>query len=554
MADVEFVIGAKDVASQVLGRVDSSVDKLERSTKKLESSSQGAYVNIGASIGTLAKATGVIYAASLAIDALVGAFRSIGGAMDDFDRATESVRAMDQAMELNGGSSEKLVEQYSTLADTIERKTNIEAESVMEMMKSAAALGVQNDQLDEVTMTAIGLSETLGVSLEDGLKKARLAAEGNFASFKKLIPSIDELATHDEKLAAVSELAAKGLAMKEAASHSAAGEMDRMNNALGNLGEVFGAVLSPIRELAARGITLLADAMTNILGPAVEDTQALFDAWEPVILSTIESIVNGIIGGLTMAQVIYENFGDVVDFVLSSIALRYETYRADTEHLFVTTLPTYVMWFADNFYEIIETAYSAVYTVVYNHVTKIIDAMAALWEFIASGGTSDVLGQLGEIAGRSYLEGFESSIAELPNIAARAMTSKEQELTSSMGAIGNKLASEYAKKIEGRLVSFAKNTEKEGELAFGFGGPGGEGLGEDDKKKGKGVSNAALQAVGGRLLARGPVEKQEDLLKRIAEAVGATAKNTAQIAGTNSELTEYERNKQNAPTFSLEEV
>jgi hypothetical protein len=58
------------------------------------------------------------------------------------------------------------------------------------------------------------------------------------------------------------------------------------------------------------------------------------------------------------------------------------------------------------------------YTVVSNHVTKIVDAFTALWEFIASGGTSDVLGQLGEISGRSYLAGFESSLTALPDIAA----------------------------------------------------------------------------------------------------------------------------------------
>jgi len=155
----------------------------------------------------------------------------------------------------------------------------------------------------------------LGVSLEDGLKKSRLATEGNFKAFEKLLPAIKEMKTDEEKLAAVMELSARGMAMKEAASQSAGGEAERMGHRVGNLMETIGALLAPIREVAYKGITLLADALANILGPAVESTQAMFETWEPVIMQAIESTVNGIVAGLTMAEVIFNNFGDVVGLV-----------------------------------------------------------------------------------------------------------------------------------------------------------------------------------------------------------------------------------------------
>jgi len=150
--------------------------------------------------------------------------------------------------------------------------------------------------------------------------------------------------------------------------------------------------------------------------------------------------------------VIFGNFSAVVGLVFDTIKLKYETYRADTEHLFVTTIPAYISWFGDNFFNIIETAFSAVYSIISNHISKIADTFKAFWDFISSGGGTDLLGELGDIAGRSYLEGFENSIESLPNVAARAMTATEKELQASIGVTAGKLAEEYESKMAARTV------------------------------------------------------------------------------------------------------
>ena len=243
-------------------------------------------------------------------------------------------------------------------------------------------------------------------------------------------------------------------------------------------------------------------------------------------MATIESAVTGVIAGLTMAEVIFNNFGAVVDLVFASIQLQYESYRADTEHLFVTTLPAYIGWFADNFFNIIETAYNAVYTVIYNATTKIIDTMKALWDFIASGGSTDLLGQLGEISGRSYLEGFQSSIEAMPEIAARALTAKEQELGAKIGSISTGLAEEFNRKFAERAVKLGENVGESLADTVELSLKKGE---EEAKKKdvdkvlgnasSKGAnSDAVLQAAESRLLTRGPgTRKQtvEGLLEQI---------------------------------------
>jgi phage-related protein len=543
MADIQYVIGAKDAATPAINKVDSSLERLEKSTKQVGEQSEQSFSKMSLSIGSLAKAAGVFGAISLGISGLRSAFGAIAGGIDDFDAAQESMRALDQAMELNGGSSNALIEKYGALSDAIEANTNIAAEEAQALMKQAAVLGVSNDQLGNMATAAVGLSEALGVSLEDGLKKARLATEGNFKAFEKLIPSIKEMTTDEEKLAAVMELSARGMAMKEAASQSAGGEAARMEHRIGNLMETIGALLAPIREVTYRGISLMADALSNILGPAVEWSQQKFAEWEPIIMSTIQTVVNSVIAGLTMAEVIFSNFGDVVSLVFSTILLKYETYRADTEHLFVTTLPAYISWFGDNFFNIIETAFSAVYTVISNHITKITDAFKAFWDFIASGGGTDLLGQLGEIAGRSYLDGFENSIESMPTIAARALTAREQELQSKIGNISTNLATEFNEKFNSRAVKLGEKVG--GELAntidLELNKATDEAEREIEKKtdvamlKQPGVSKgveAAVTASESRLLTRGivnPKKSLEDLTEQLVKTTQGMAEEISSL-------------------------
>jgi hypothetical protein len=568
MADIVYTIGAKDAATPALNKVDSAMSRLEKSTKDLGESSERSLGKFSISIGSLAKAAGVFGAVALAAQGVRSAFGMIAAGVDDFDAATESVRALDQAMELNGGSSEALVGKYTDLADAIERNTNIAAEETQALMKQAAVLGVSNDQLGNMATAAVGLSEALGVSLEDGLKKARLATEGNFKAFEKMIPSIKEMTTDEEKLAAVMELSARGMAMKEAASQSAGGEAERMNHRLGNLFETVGALIAPLREVAYKGITLLADALSNVLTPAVDSTRALFEQWEPVIMGAIESTVNGIIAGLTMAEVIFNNFGDVVGLVFDTIKLKYETYRADTEHLFVTTIPAYISWFGDNFFNIIETAFSAVSSVITEHISKIADTFQAFWDFISSGGGTDLLGELGDIAGRSYLEGFENSIEALPTVAARAMTATEKALQNSIGSTAGKLAEEYESKMAERTVkigsSIGENIADSIDLklkktADDIEKKGDKKLTDSGKAAGATAGDDALQAQESRLLTRGtgqtsPVQLLQVIADGIKALVGGSAQQTEAQLVAASAAAELANQMKNAPTLNIQGV
>lgn len=525
---IDFVIGGKDQAKPAMASVEQSLQRLEAKTESLSASTM-----------SLTKLTVGIAGAYALFKSAIASLAGLSGAIDDFDAAEESVRALDQAMELNGGSSEALMLQYEWLSDTLEKTTNVAAETTQGLMKQAAIMGVSNDKIDDMAVAAIGLSEALGVSLDTGLEKVRLATEGNFKAFEKLIPSMKNMKTDEEKLAAVLELSARGMAMKEEASKSAAGSAEQMEHRVGNLMETIGAILSPIRQLVNTGITVLADSLSGLLAPAAEYTQEVFadmGGWMDWVKDKVIAGVNLMVGAFTFFEVILTNLDSIWTIVVSQAELYMLQLSGTIMHVLTEVIPAYAAWFGENFVNLMRDAVMLAYAVVSNHVQKIVDAFMALWDFIESGGTSDILGQLGEIAGRSYLAGFESSLTDLPTIASRTITDREQELAATIGQLGSNLGDEFARKMEERMIDIGENV--------------GDGLNANIDlsmansglaKRKDGTAGTSINATESRLLTRGPSSTMKKMLSGV-EKIGQILTRTGEwVRATKDEIAEMNR-------------
>lgn len=543
---IEFVIGGKDQAKPAMAAVEQSLKRMEQSTDRVsESTSRLTKLTIG------------IAGAYAAFRGAMASLSAVMGGMDDFDAAQESIRSLNQAMDLNGGTTDALRQRYADLSDSIEAATNVAAEDVQGLMKQAAVMGVSNDKLGDMATAAIGLSEALGVSLDTGLEKVRLATEGNFKAFEKLLPAIKQMQTDEEKLAAVMELSHRGLALKAEASKSAAGESERMHHRIGNLMETIGAMLSPVRELAYKGIALLADALSGVLAPAVESTAQWFREWEPVIMQAMQTAVNAVVKAVTFIEVALTHLPEIWELAVAQAELYMIQITEAVSHALTEVIPAYVMWFGDNFINLMRDAVSLAYTVVSNHVTKLVDTFKALWEFIATKGSSDVLGKLGEISGRSYLDGFTSSLTELPTIAARQITSRERELSGTIAKIGDKLGEEFSEKLSQRMVAFGDDA-----LSLDYD------LDLSIKQKAEDAVSAAAknsvpsatagglsfspttQATEGRLLTRGPgvsvamaLNNMDRTMKAIASGINIMQGVTQQQLGQQQQINNNTKNK-----------
>ena len=511
---IDFVIGGKDQAKPAMSSVEQSLQRLESKTDSLGKSTK--------MLTTITGGLAVAYGAIKSAMALLGGIGAVNAA---YDTQIKAVKGLEVALKLQGAAFEEESARLRTFASDMQALTGVGDEATLGMMKQASMMGVATEDLDDMAKAAIGLGEAMGTSAESGMEMMRRAQQGNFMQFQRTFPEIAKMATEEEKLAFVTALAAKGLEAKVEASNRVAGMSERASGAVGDLMESVGALLAPVRILISAGIKTLAESLQTLLVPAVAYAEEVLANIGPLMDWVKEKVIQGVnlmIGAFTFFEVIMTNLDSVWTIVVSTAELSMLQVSGAVMHALTVVIPGYAAWFGENFVNLIRDGLNLAFTVVTNSVTKIIDAFKALWDFIASGGTTDVLGQLGEIAGRSYLEGFESSLTALPEIAARTISDREQELAETIGQVGTNLGDEFSKKFVERMIGmgdglgdeFSKEIDLKvnKNIESALGKPGGAGIGKG------GGGDTSLTASEGRLTTRGqgnPFEKTNQIMSAV---------------------------------------
>lgn len=508
---IDFVIGGKDKAQPAMASVEKSLGRLETKTNSLKSATQGLMASMGPLLA--------VFAAVKSAMAVVG---GIEAANEAYDKQADAVKGLEVALKLQGASVDIESARLQKFEGDMQKLTGVGDEVTIGLMKQASMLGVHADQLDDAAKAAIGLSEASGRGLAESMKLVNGAIAGEFGAFGEIIPAIKTMQTEEEKLASVLAFTQRGLDAKAESSNTVAGMAERASGAVGDLMESVGALLAPVRILISTGIKTLAEALQTLLVPAVSYAEEVLANIGPLMDWVKEKIVQGvnaIVAAFTFFEVIMTNLDSVWALVVAQTELYMLQISGAIMHALTEVIPAYAVWFGENFVNIMRDAVMLAYTVVSNHVTKIIDAFKALWEFIASGGTSDVLGQLGEISGRSYLAGFESSLTALPDIASRTLSDREKQLSETIGEIGANLGEQFSEKFRERMVGIGDGLSDEfsNEINLSVSG-------KNIAKRNDGTFGQTLNATESRLITRGPGSTIPDLLKRIAEAVDKMAK------------------------------
>jgi hypothetical protein len=536
---IDFVIGGKDQAKPAMSSVEQSLQRLEKKTDSL-----------GKSTKLLTTITGGLAAAYASVKSAMALLAGLDKINAAYDESAGAVKGLETALRLNGASVEVESERLQKFASSMQSMIGAEDDATLAMMKQAQMMGVATEDLDDMAKAAIGLGEAMGTSAESGMEMMRKAQEGNFIGLQKALPQLRDMATNEEKLAAVTALAAKGLEAKADASHRVAGMGERANNALGDLMESVGALLAPVRILISAGLTKLYESLSTLLIPAVEYAEEVLTNIGPVMEWVQQKVVDGVnmmVAAFTFFEVILTNLDSVWAIVVAQSELWILQLVGVIEHALTVAIPAYAEWFGQNFGNLIRDGLDLAYRFVVDRITKIKDAFVALWEYVASWGETDILGQLGEIGGRSFLDGFESSLTDLPDIAGRTISDREKELSEKIGQVGANLGDEFSRKMAERMlqagdgVSDAFNKEIDlkvkktvDEAAGTSGGKGGSQSGN-------------LTASESRLLTRGSSDGVKELWER------AVASLQQIMASTNTTATETGQINKKTPQFAPED-
>ena len=481
---IDFVIGGKDKATAAFTSTEKGLSRLEAGTKSLKTATSSLMTAMAPLLAVLA-----------AVKTVMAAVGGVKAANEAYDAQTESVKKLNSALQIRGQQSASAAMQQ--VAKDLEKLTGVSDNATLALMNQAQSMGFATSAMDDAAKAATGLSEVTGKSTSESLGDMKAALEGNFEAFYGLNPQIRFMASNQQRMAAVMAIVNQGLQQQSQDMGTVSGSGRRADTAMTSLMETFGKIIAPIRVLINAGLQQLSESLTGLLAPAADYAAQVLENIGPIMDWVKQKVVDGIniiIGAFTFLETILTNLGDVWELAKAYAESAMLGIVGAVMHAFTVELPAYASWFAENFVNLLRDGLSLAFTVVVNQIAKIVDAFEALWNFIASGGQTDVMRQLGDIAGRSYLEGFQSSLTALPDIAGRQLSEREKDLADKIGAIGGRLGKEFSDKMSERMVGVGGELSEEMQAVT-------RGI---ELKGRPSVMNQGTSVTQGRLLTRGP--------------------------------------------------
>ncbi len=434
---MEFVIRARDEATRVLQDFKRATDSLGTSMESVENRSSSLQMSLGGVTGALV--------------ALAGAYAAIKGGEAVFSYLNESA---DKFLKLE--MEKRLNATLKDSARQIEIATNIDEGQIRGVMRSAQE-SFDPSQIEDVTKAAIGLSYELEISLAEAFQKVKAATDGSFSSIEYLIPGLKDLTSAQDRLAAVSAFASEGLKGQTEKANSGLDVFAKFAIETENLATTIGEMVAPFKQLAYEGIAIVVEFLNQALQPAIEDFQAYFSGMAMNVQANAKAFAEVLVGAFTFVEVGVTNIGTVMEMAGASIMLTLEQWRSTFEHVLVTVIPEYVMWFGRNFLNILQDTAVAASHLVENLGRNIINGFSIIFEYIMGGWQDQdfdsFMAELGGAMSENLLRGFEPVTEALPEVGERAVSDFEKSLEGVLTEGGEKLANDFTTKFEERMAA-----------------------------------------------------------------------------------------------------
>lgn len=132
------------------------------------------------------------------------------------------------------------------------------------------------------------------------------------------------------------------------------------------------------------------------------------------------------------------NWREIWAISVNEVILLAATFAADIENLFGSTIPKVLNWLVDNWHNLFVDLFEFLKTVFLNLGENVVNVFKNLPGLIA--GTTDFSSVWGPL-----LDGFKSTMGEFPDIAKRAMTDTEKNLSETLANQTKELADARAK-------------------------------------------------------------------------------------------------------------
>lgn len=185
--------------------------------------------------------------ASVASTAAIGAGAAVAAfatkSVMAFMTQEQAVISLEAALRANGENVGKYSSKLQSFASSIQDATIFGDELVMSQMSMSMAMGVGADKIEQTTKAAIGLT-SYGMDLSTAMLLMAKASQGSFAALSRYGIVVDQTLTKEERYNQILEMTSSKFSIAEANAQSLTGQWNQMQNAVGDLWEVFGKTIS----------------------------------------------------------------------------------------------------------------------------------------------------------------------------------------------------------------------------------------------------------------------------------------------------------------------
>lgn len=400
--------------------------------------------------------------AIVAIGAALAAQKIFSFASDSLEAYQEAEQAemrLQRILKNRGDAIGLNIDQMKQMADNFQRLNAIEADAVVSAQAVVATFQNINGEQFEATLQAAAdvaaqtgddfesASKKIAQSLNDPMKGIRSLRELGITfteSQQDQIQALQETGHYVEAQTIMLEALAEvyGGSAKEKAGEFES-QQAQLGFIIGDMQEVLGGLVQDLLSLFIPTAIEVATVFKNILSAISESTggfEEYRDGVDNYLIKTFEWVVDVAVEAFSYLEFAWKNYSTMVERLVYQDMLIVTKSFENLKYWFTVAIPGYLNWFAENWYDIFKSMYDFQTTIYKNMGKNAIEFFTTLMDWLqGKGGSFEFV---------ALTEGFESSIKELPKIAARELTDFEKMLQQNID--------EYDKQLAGNLINIQK--------------------------------------------------------------------------------------------------
>ena len=396
----------------------------------------------GGVLSGMAQFTAITYALKSFVSGVSG---MVTGAID----AQKSGAKLDSVLASTGGAAGVTGDEIRRLAGDLQLVTDFEDDATIAAAGVLATFTqIKGDVFKQAIVSAQNLSAVMGQDLQSSVVQIGKALNDPIKGISALsrvgVSFSEQQKAQITQMAKAGDIAgAQAIILRELQTEFG-GAAEAMSSPFTRIGNIVGDVAEGIGSVFLPSLEAVASMITSAILPVAEGMGERFAAAGLALRDFV-------VPAMQVAATVVANLGTYLDLLGTKAVLAMVQAGNAVTFFFTDQLPVYFQWFLDNWGNLWTDALSITQTAFANLGTNIASNMAAIWDYISSGGATAL-----EMTWTPLLTGFESTVGEIPKIAERIPSEMEKTLGDMVGSMEAKLATDMESTMEGIQKSIDK--------------------------------------------------------------------------------------------------